>query len=137
MTSRFIRSWKRGKDLFPDQRYDDALQSLRRANEMRDKKCTACYAWMTDARSHEADARSHEADARSLEAELRQTAHARREELRRRRSLTPAPGRVAHKTPPPRRRSPRERLSTTPPKGFGVGKTPGTKRNNVSNAEGV
>src|ERR1044072_4718921 len=102
MTSRFIRSWKRGKDLFPDQRYDDALQSLRRANEMRDKKCAACYAWMTDARSHEADARSHEADARSHEAdarsheadarsheaELRQTAHARREELRRRRSLT-------------------------------------------------
>src|ERR1051326_3752924 len=28
-------------------RYDDALQSLRRANEMRDKKCAACYAWMT------------------------------------------------------------------------------------------
>src|ERR1051326_3356144 len=111
MTSRFIRSWKRGKDLFRHQRYDDALQSLRRANEMRDKKCAACYAWMTDAyrsheadarwheadarwheadaRSHEADARSHEADARSLEAdarslegELRQTAHARREEPR-------------------------------------------------------
>ena len=62
-------------------RYDDALQSLRRANEMRDKKCAACYAWMTDAYlsldddaylSHEADARSHEADAYlSLEDELR------------------------------------------------------------------
>ena len=57
MTSRFIRSWKRGKDLFRHQRYDDALQSLRRANEMRDKKCAACYAWMTDAYlSLEADA---------------------------------------------------------------------------------
>src|ERR1044072_4525951 len=71
MTSLFIRSWKRGKDLFRHQRYDDALQSLRRANEMRDKKCAACYAWMTDARSLEADARSLEADARSLEADAR------------------------------------------------------------------
>ena len=73
MTSRFIRSWKRGKDLFRHQQYDDALQSLRRANEMRDTKCAACYAWMADARSHEADAYlSHEADTYlSLEDELR------------------------------------------------------------------
>src|ERR1044072_6739842 len=71
MTSLFIRSWKRGKDLFRHQRYDDALQSLRRANEMRDKKCAACYAWMTDARSLEAGAPSLEADARSLEADAR------------------------------------------------------------------
>ena len=49
------------------------MQSLRRANEMRDTKCAACYAWMADARSHEADAYlSHEADTYlSLEDELR------------------------------------------------------------------
>ncbi|HEY8411024.1 MAG TPA: redoxin domain-containing protein, partial [Pyrinomonadaceae bacterium] len=33
---------------FRKRKYDDALKSFKRANEMRDKKCSVCYAWMAE-----------------------------------------------------------------------------------------
>jgi thiol-disulfide isomerase/thioredoxin len=45
----FQQELENGKDLFRQRRYDDALKSFRRANELRDKKCAACYAWMAEA----------------------------------------------------------------------------------------
>jgi peroxiredoxin len=38
----------KGKDLFRRGRYEDALKSFKRANEMREKKCAECYAWMAE-----------------------------------------------------------------------------------------
>jgi len=38
----------KGKDLFRRARYEDALKSFKRANEMREKKCAECYAWMAE-----------------------------------------------------------------------------------------
>jgi len=38
----------KGKDLFRRGRYEDALKSFKRANEMRQKKCAECYAWMAE-----------------------------------------------------------------------------------------
>jgi peroxiredoxin len=37
-----------GKLLFRQRKYDDALKSFKRANEMRDKKCGECYGWMSE-----------------------------------------------------------------------------------------
>src|SRR5262245_40313094 len=37
-----------GKLLFRQRKYDDALKSFKRANEMREKKCGECYGWMTE-----------------------------------------------------------------------------------------
>lgn len=37
-----------GKLLFRQRKYDDALKSFKRANEMRDKKCAECYSWMSE-----------------------------------------------------------------------------------------
>jgi peroxiredoxin len=37
-----------GKSLYRQRRYDEALKSFRRANEMRDKKCAECYGWMSE-----------------------------------------------------------------------------------------
>ena len=37
-----------GKRLFRQRKYDDALKSFKRANEMRDKKCAECYGWMSE-----------------------------------------------------------------------------------------
>lgn len=37
-----------GKRLFRQRKYDDALKSFKRANEMRDKKCGECYGWMSE-----------------------------------------------------------------------------------------
>lgn len=45
----FQAELENGKALFRKSKYDDALKSFRRANELRDKKCAVCYAWMTDA----------------------------------------------------------------------------------------
>ena len=44
----FRQEFESGKDLFRRHRYDEALRSFRRANDMREKKCADCYAWMTD-----------------------------------------------------------------------------------------
>src|SRR5690242_12473724 len=44
----FKQALENGKDLFRKHKYDEALTSFRRANEMRDKKCAICYAWMAD-----------------------------------------------------------------------------------------
>src|SRR6185437_8667004 len=44
----FQAEFDNGKDLFRQRKYDDAVKSFRRANEMRDKKCAACYGWMTE-----------------------------------------------------------------------------------------
>lgn len=38
----------KGRDLFRRGRYEDALKSFKRANEMREKKCAECYAWMAE-----------------------------------------------------------------------------------------
>ena len=38
-----------GKRLFRQRRYDEALKSFRRANELREKKCAECYGWMSEA----------------------------------------------------------------------------------------
>ena len=38
----------KGKDLFRRGRFEDALKSFKRANEMREKKCAECYAWMAE-----------------------------------------------------------------------------------------
>ena len=37
-----------GRRLFRQRRYDEALKSFKRANEMRDKKCAECYGWMSE-----------------------------------------------------------------------------------------
>src|SRR5215510_10032086 len=37
-----------GKILFRQRKYDDALKSFKRANEMREKKCAECYGWMME-----------------------------------------------------------------------------------------
>jgi len=38
----------KGKDLFRRARYEDALKSFKHANDMRQKKCAECYAWMAE-----------------------------------------------------------------------------------------
>lgn len=38
----------KGRDLFRRRRYEDALKSFKRANELREKKCAECYAWMAE-----------------------------------------------------------------------------------------
>jgi peroxiredoxin len=38
----------KGRDLYRRGRYEDALKSFKRANELRDKKSAECYAWMAD-----------------------------------------------------------------------------------------
>ena len=37
-----------GRRLYRQRRYDEALKSFKRANEMRDKKCAECYGWMSE-----------------------------------------------------------------------------------------
>ena len=37
-----------GKLLFKQRKYDDALKSFKRANEMRGKQCGECYGWMSE-----------------------------------------------------------------------------------------
>lgn len=37
-----------GKLLFRQRKYEDALKSFKRANEMREKKCAECYGWMSE-----------------------------------------------------------------------------------------
>ncbi len=37
-----------GKRLLRQRRYEEALKSFKRANEMRDKKCAECYGWMSE-----------------------------------------------------------------------------------------
>jgi len=38
-----------GKRLLRQHRYEEALKTFKRANEMRDKKCAECYGWMAEA----------------------------------------------------------------------------------------
>lgn len=38
----------KGKDLFRRARYEDALKSFKRANDLREKKSAECYAWMAE-----------------------------------------------------------------------------------------
>ena len=40
--------FSKGRDLFRRGRYEDALKSFKRANELRDKKSAECYAWMSE-----------------------------------------------------------------------------------------
>lgn len=37
-----------GKLLLKQRKYDDALKSFKRANDMRDKQCAECYGWMSE-----------------------------------------------------------------------------------------
>lgn len=37
-----------GKRLLRQRRYDEALKSFKRANEMREKKCAECYGWLSE-----------------------------------------------------------------------------------------
>src|SRR5688500_8989255 len=39
---------EKGQDLLRRRKYEDALKSFKRANEMRDKKCGVCFAWMAE-----------------------------------------------------------------------------------------
>ncbi len=45
----FEEELEQGKQYFRQRRYDEALKSFKRANELRDKKCAECYGWMTEA----------------------------------------------------------------------------------------
>ena len=38
----------KGKDLYRKRRYDDALKSFKRANDMRGKQSAECYSWMSE-----------------------------------------------------------------------------------------
>lgn len=44
----FQQELENGKDLFRKRRYDEALRSFRRANDLREKKCAVCYSWMSE-----------------------------------------------------------------------------------------
>lgn len=39
---------EKGQDLLRRRQYEAALKSFKRANEMRDKKCGVCFAWMAE-----------------------------------------------------------------------------------------
>lgn len=45
----FQDEFEHGKQLFRQRKYDEALRSFKRANELRDKKCGECYGWMSEA----------------------------------------------------------------------------------------
>jgi peroxiredoxin len=44
----YEEEFAKGRDLFRRGRYEDALKSFKRANELRDKKSAECYAWMAE-----------------------------------------------------------------------------------------
>ena len=39
----------KGKNLYRQRKYEEALKSFKRVNEMREKKCAECYGWMSEA----------------------------------------------------------------------------------------
>lgn len=44
----FEEEFAKGRDLFRRGRYEDALKSFKRANEMQNKKSAECYSWMAE-----------------------------------------------------------------------------------------
>jgi peroxiredoxin len=42
----FKQELEKGKDLVRQRKYDEAIRSFRRANDLRDKKCAVCYGWL-------------------------------------------------------------------------------------------
>lgn len=44
----YDEEFQRGRDFYRRGRYEEALKSFRRANELREKKSAECYSWMTD-----------------------------------------------------------------------------------------
>jgi peroxiredoxin len=44
----YDEEFQRGRDFYRRGRYEEALKSFRRANELREKKSAECYGWMTD-----------------------------------------------------------------------------------------
>jgi thiol-disulfide isomerase/thioredoxin len=44
----FEDALNQGKLLFKQRKYDDALKSFKRANDMRNKQCAECYGWMSE-----------------------------------------------------------------------------------------
>ena len=44
----FEEEFAKGRDLYRRGRYEDALKSFKRANEIQGKKCAECYSWMAE-----------------------------------------------------------------------------------------
>ena len=44
----FQQELDKGKDLFRQRKYDEAIKSFKRANDLRDNKCAVCYCWLAD-----------------------------------------------------------------------------------------
>ena len=44
----FEEEFAKGRDLYRRGRYEDALKSFKRANEIQNKKCAECYVWMAE-----------------------------------------------------------------------------------------
>jgi peroxiredoxin len=44
----YDEEFMKGRDLFRRGKYEEALKSFKRANELRDKKSAECYGWMSD-----------------------------------------------------------------------------------------
>lgn len=44
----FEQALEKGKELFRQRKYDEALQAFKRANDLRDKKCAVCYGWLAE-----------------------------------------------------------------------------------------
>jgi len=44
----YEEEFSKGRDLFRRGRYEDALKSFKRANDLREKKSAECYAWMSE-----------------------------------------------------------------------------------------
>jgi thiol-disulfide isomerase/thioredoxin len=44
----FQQELEKGKDLVRQRKYDEAISSFKRANDLRDKKCAVCYGWLAE-----------------------------------------------------------------------------------------
>src|SRR5690349_1389653 len=44
----FQQALESGKALLRQHKYDEAISSFRRANDLRDKKCAVCYGWLAE-----------------------------------------------------------------------------------------
>lgn len=44
----FQQELEKGKDFYRQRKYDEAISSFRRANDLRDKKCAVCYSWLAE-----------------------------------------------------------------------------------------
>src|SRR5678815_1533064 len=44
----YDEEFMKGRDLYRRGKYEDALKSFKRANELKDKKSAECYGWMSE-----------------------------------------------------------------------------------------